>query len=414
MEISYKRDPNVSHMIIDGVPAVSGYEDRMIGENDIPCLLKFSRAGTYGRYGYWYDISCKKSLKAYLLSEGITMNTVYNCLKSISDCVEILKRYLLHPESIIISPETIFIGEDGFVTRGFFAYVPGLQEDFEKGIQSIAEFLIENVDHDSTDIMQACYRIYEKISRGETSMDELLIEVKGINHEANKSYHAEEINKANGSLDSGRIKDNLEEQHSSNTMDYDNPSELMIINAIPNADEDLFSPIQKEPKRKRSRRKRREKEENNKQGILSLFKKDIKDKKKELFPSGEELEDFILDPVVSNAPVDNMATVLLNPGDNSLSRRLRYEGRGNHLDMDIDKTPFLIGSRRDGNDGVIEEGVVSRTHARIIIKEDEFFIEDLESRNGTFLNGQILDFNKQAKLNPGDRISFANVGYRFE
>jgi pSer/pThr/pTyr-binding forkhead associated (FHA) protein len=51
----------------------------------------------------------------------------------------------------------------------------------------------------------------------------------------------------------------------------------------------------------------------------------------------------------------------------------------------LDKPSFTIGRKAD-NDLVIDNPAVSGHHARLVLSGDAFFIEDLESTNGTFVN----------------------------
>lgn len=60
---------------------------------------------------------------------------------------------------------------------------------------------------------------------------------------------------------------------------------------------------------------------------------------------------------------------------------------------------------------VVEAGAVSRYHARVIRNDGVFRIEDLGSRNGTFLNGQLLD--QPETLDTGDRIRISDVEFVF-
>ncbi len=55
---------------------------------------------------------------------------------------------------------------------------------------------------------------------------------------------------------------------------------------------------------------------------------------------------------------------------------------------------------------------VSRRHARIIRRGDEFFIEDLNSINGTFLNRQKLAPNTTVPFHDGDEIRLGNLVLR--
>ena len=47
-------------------------------------------------------------------------------------------------------------------------------------------------------------------------------------------------------------------------------------------------------------------------------------------------------------------------------------------------------------DIVLEAGAISRQHARILKSGDEYYFEDLHSRNGTFLNGERVDGRREA------------------
>ena len=61
----------------------------------------------------------------------------------------------------------------------------------------------------------------------------------------------------------------------------------------------------------------------------------------------------------------------------------------------IDQDEIIIG-RDSGNDVQIDNVAVSREHAKIIRDKDYCFIEDLNSTNGTFVNGTRIN-NKYLK-----------------
>ena len=52
-------------------------------------------------------------------------------------------------------------------------------------------------------------------------------------------------------------------------------------------------------------------------------------------------------------------------------------------------------------DIVLDIGAVSRQHARILKLDDGFFVEDLHSRNGTFLNEQSVRGRREAWITTG-------------
>ncbi len=69
----------------------------------------------------------------------------------------------------------------------------------------------------------------------------------------------------------------------------------------------------------------------------------------------------------------------------------------------LDHSPFTVGRRNRGKDLVISDPKVSRDHAVILFENDEFFVVDQGSAQGTFVNGERV---QRAKLQANDRLEF--------
>ncbi|MBN2045231.1 MAG: FHA domain-containing protein [Anaerolineales bacterium] len=75
----------------------------------------------------------------------------------------------------------------------------------------------------------------------------------------------------------------------------------------------------------------------------------------------------------------------------------------------LDKTVTRIG-RKIENDLVIQDPLISRSHAEIHQMADGYFLIDLNSTTGTHLNNQRIT---RHKLNSGDLFYLANIPIMF-
>ena len=75
----------------------------------------------------------------------------------------------------------------------------------------------------------------------------------------------------------------------------------------------------------------------------------------------------------------------------------------------LNKNSLTVG-KREGNDVVVPDKTVSRNHIEIEYTADSFILKDLDSTNGTFLNGSRV---KHAYLSPGDLIRVGNTTMEF-
>ncbi len=75
---------------------------------------------------------------------------------------------------------------------------------------------------------------------------------------------------------------------------------------------------------------------------------------------------------------------------------------GNRNQIVVQSVPFRIGRQPD-SDLLIRDSRASRNHARIVVEDGDYFLEDSGSRHGTLVNGARV---ARQKLNDADRIEF--------
>ena len=90
---------------------------------------------------------------------------------------------------------------------------------------------------------------------------------------------------------------------------------------------------------------------------------------------------------------------------------LYAEATGEHIFLE--RVPFYIGSLSEYVDYAIQAEGVSSFHAKIECREERYYITDLNSTNGTLLNGCPLNAHEPEELHTGDQIQFAYQNYIF-
>lgn len=76
----------------------------------------------------------------------------------------------------------------------------------------------------------------------------------------------------------------------------------------------------------------------------------------------------------------------------------------------VDKIEFILGRDGEKCDYTFSETVIGRMHAKLI-SLGGYFIVDLNSKNGTYVNDKRIESNVSCELKDGDRIRFANKEY---
>ncbi len=109
----------------------------------------------------------------------------------------------------------------------------------------------------------------------------------------------------------------------------------------------------------------------------------------------------------------NPTCILNATPDSEPSFILKSVDEVNYPSIIIINFPFFIGKLKRNVDYCLEKDVVSRYHAKITREEDQFFITDLNSTNGTYVNQEALQTYQKKNIMFGDEIAFANIKYQF-
>lgn len=82
--------------------------------------------------------------------------------------------------------------------------------------------------------------------------------------------------------------------------------------------------------------------------------------------------------------------------------------------ISINKPVFRIGKEKSYVDYFIADNTaISRSHLNIYTENGEYFIEDTNSTNHTYLNGALINSNIKVKITSGDMVRLANEDFTF-
>ena len=383
MELEYRRNLNRSYMVIEGKKEETedntwDYEKEMLRQNEITALLTFYTTEVNGSLQFWYDITGKRSLRDFIEQDRITVENVSRILLCLSIACKEINRYLIQQNHICLTPDTIYMKQQPSAFSLCLCYFPLQNQDRNRQLQEMMEFLIENVDHEKEEETKLCYQLYEMATRPETTIEELLTLVQ------KQEEKTEEI--------------------------YVEKVDVHRETAMPKTEEFLTEKTGTEEIRKKKTGWDMVSEwlQSVKQQLINKIKAWFEEKVHFFFPKKEAIEAFVMDQEQETVA----ETRMLSPQKGLCSGQLLYEGENGEKDYRIDREIFRIGTHATTNEAVLHSAVVSRHHAKIVRKNGEFFLEDLNSTNGTYVNGVLLNYRETVKLKTMDRISFADVCFR--
>lgn len=373
-DILYKRELNHSYMVIRSgrEDVAESYAYRMITQNRIGRLLICRQRQLDGESWLYYDISSRQPLERLYEEEKMGVEALSQVVHAIADMQEDLGEYLLDGQGLLLEAGTIFA--DVETKELFFCFDPGM-EKAGQGYIKLADFFLEKVDHSDEHAVNIAYQFY-KMSKSEyfvlpsflPYLDREAAARRKENQQEDAAYWEETC-----------PKPGIEEEN------------------------ETVEPAEEKPAAKK---------ENWLTRIFRRRKKTAaKQKKEEIWPdtvwdsyagqadfagTGETV--YFTD-LEKNVPVKKGIPCLL---DESGERRFC-----------LNDLPLTVGKLKGRVAIALTDSSVSRMHARFENGDSAIVVRDLNSRNGTVVNGRKLAPNESAELKEGDLILFGRERFRY-
>ena len=372
MKIEYIRKMQFGYMRIAMAQPLSRTEEEMLSHNKIEGILPVKWQKEDENYLLRYDITGKQALDVVLENESMDEDFLRELLAGICAVVKQLEKYLLIPEGILLQPETIF--RDIKTKQIYFCYYPNEIEPVQIRFRRLMEYILAKTNHRNQKAVELSYFVYEEALKEEFVLQDIQ---KRLEKNTLDMCIQEEIK-----------------------YEYEGEENVTI--------EEIGEMRPKEKVLKNEKRKTfGEWKEMCAAWICEKIKKYMKSEKYKK----KEPEQIVFEPE-EEVIKTGLPTILLGEWKEEVEGILKYEGRYSLPDLYIKKVPFLIGSDNIC-DGVLEQQTISHQHARISKIEDVYFIEDLNSTNGTIVDGGALSYKTKVSLKKNMIICFAKEPYRF-
>lgn len=378
MEIEYRRTWNQSVMLITGHVEEENYELKMLKHNTVAGLLPVEEIQETGDFRFCYDITGKKSLECYLENNALNPVMIKKILENLIHLCREMERYLLKEEKLLLKEDMIFM--DSREEQFYFCYYPYKEGELREEFGKLIEEMLPQLDHENREETEKVYAIYEKTREENYSLlnlQELFFKEEENGGEVWKEYEI------------------AGDETEAADLTVTNPQNSQKMDRISSIKKQMLQILEK--------------------GISWLYRDKLNRKKKE-FSMPEIPVPAIRKKQMPQKiyPQEQDKNPLSEYTEKAITgARLMYLGGGEERDFVINKDVFLIGTDALAVDGILKSRAAGEIQAKITKEEDIYYIEDMNSANGTLVNGEILIYKEVRRLKEGDRITFADISYRF-
>lgn len=425
---SYERKLKGNNLILteNNLTEVNDFEENMLMQNQIKGFLNCHIYSDNNEKRFYYDITSLQSLEHLFEEKELRRIDAERIIIGIIKLKEVLEEYLLTDENVILNPKFIYVDPETKIPS--FVYYPYYKKSINESLLELGTFFLKRTNHSDEEAVKLIYGFYKNISN-ENYAFEQLIESKHINEDdyiIPKEYR-EDYDKGSQEYLSNDNKDEIKfsgeiinNQENKEVQGFENlgllvsiitlvilivtvvlikymgiekyiplsERQLLIVCALLGAFSItaviaiLMSKI---------------KDERIREGLYSLEKE--VDIKSERIKKRNEKVGF-------HGKTDRLSEDIVVH-----KRLVSYEG-GTVTEFIIDHTPFIIGKDKEV-DGYLNNSSISRLHAKIFLKKNEYYITDLNSTNGTSVNSRMLAANETVKIKENDEIVLGGMVFYF-
>lgn len=328
-----------------------------------------------------YNISSKVSLADFLINKKIGKEYLRQIMNTLFETMEEMKEYLLDCNALLLEMKYIFVDMRSEAVH--FCFVPFLTDTFDVSFRNLIQELLQYVDYDDREGTEYIYNLNTWCGQGNFDLLTLRNYIGDVAQNG-----VEESEKMNEEQEW-----NLNNEDSLDELFYheDEKPHLDFHGFLHN----LWDKLCCWCKRK-----------NQENLVEDLLEEACLGENADKQTVVNEKEDFN-----SNTFEDDGQTVYISDARKYIKRQLVELRTGTGIF--IEKYPFILGKIVQNVDYVISEKSISRMQAKLDFMDGKYFIQDLNSKNGTYVNEERINPFEIREIQIGDRIGLADIDYIF-
>ncbi len=475
MEIQYQKDYKKSCVLLTPDPKLDldSYPVRMLQYHTSDVLLPCSLQSMDNRTEFCYDITAKESLQDHLLHQKVKACDLRELLEEFIRMLSETEMFLLDADQILLQPELVFYDKENHHLQ--FCWFPGEKTEIYLQFRNLMEYLLPLLDHRDDEAVRIGYGVYRclmepgfhieqikaQLYRGqrETEVEQEDIPTEREEREEREesresSEHSRERAQAIRSFFEESDED-LEEAEKKQPGKSGKRSGLLVILwaaaflgvcvlrclgyltfltfpvllcgflivlALLLVNEFLISKKKKDaPVDGQTQKKGLHQGSMAQASIQWPGKKVVEPEEiRQMYSQGQEQaeaadaggQEAIRESAFSGqGHLDDTQPL---PTQVRSVIRLRSQSPDKRPDLELQRDWAMIGKNADMADVVIDWPTISRIHAKLCKVEQDFYLTDLNSMNGTWVNGTAIAGQGGCKVEAGDVIRFADAEYVLE
>ena len=465
MKAEYRRDMYHNYLILEDEKEAdrSSYQMRMLLGNVIPSILKCHMENLDGKNFYSYEITSRQSVASYYEGKKFRSADIRMILEGLIRVMEDFAEYLMNPEQLLIRPDYIYLDiESG---TAFFCCLPGQGGEVQTQLRELVEYMLPKLDHEDQEAVVLGYGIYRKVMEPGLQLESMK---EAVYQSWPEISAGDEANSEKSCMEDADIKEEregefppAEETTGDSCAIFHERTEREgsgwwwiagctagaaamlalsgagVLGLLPRLPAEIvmgggiaafgiggiggwISEKKKKGKERKAewhRKTGKEKESFGYKGEKEQFSEEENsgEGKKEK-NSSENQKSFLKEmetPLTELQKTVYGETVALSSGVRSGPSTLVSREPGEHATIYLEQEITVVGKLVNAADAVIPIPTVSRVHARIRRADGEYYLADLNSRNGTAVNGRILKNGEEYCLQDEDEVDFAQARYIF-